>query len=175
MTGLPFRSGLAARAVLAAVALTGAPPLAAQAPQAAPAARPGRPLQAPPRPGPGEQPGGVIVRYLVDSPQVLNLTPKQVDRIHKQLVRFDSADAPLRAQWQQATGGRPLREIPPAERRRLAPQLQPIMQQLRSNNEAAFDSVDTILTPDQQERLAQLRAEYAQRLRARRARANERP
>jgi hypothetical protein len=177
MTSMQPRRLLAAGAALAALALMASRPLAAQArpgpqapappsPQAAPAAQP---PQAP------EQPGGVIARYLVDSPQVLNLTTKQVVRIHKQLARLDSADAPLRIQWQQITGGRPLREMTPLERRRLAPELQPVMEQLRNNNQAAFDSVDAILTPDQQTRLAQLRSEYAQRLRARRARAGQRP
>jgi hypothetical protein len=157
------RYGLAAQVAVAAMALTGARPLAAQAGQPVPAAQAAQAAQ------PGEQPGRVIGRYLVDSPQVLNLTAKQAERIRKQLARLDSADAPLRAQWQQLTGGRALSEMTPVERRRLAPQLQPVMQQLRANNQAAMDSVDAILTPDQQARLAELRAEYAQRRRARAA------
>ena len=69
------------------------------------------------------------------------VTAKQVDRVRKVAEQLDSANAPLRAQWQQITGGRPLRSIDPAQRRSLTPQLQPISQQLKANNEAALDLV----------------------------------
>jgi hypothetical protein len=79
----------------------------------------------------------------------------------------DRAAAPLRAQWEQVTGGRALRDIPVRERRRLARQLQPIMQQARAGDEVALDSVNAILTPQQQDQLQTLVAEYRERMRAR--------
>lgn len=166
------RRGLGAGVTVAVIVLGGVRPLLAQVPPAAPAAQARQPTAAS---QPTQQLGGLITRYLVDSPQVLNLTPKQVVRVRKQLARVDSADAPLRAQWQQIAGGRSLRDLTPVERRRLGPQLQPIMQQLRTNNQAALDSVDAILTPEQQARLAALRAEYGQRVQARRARPGQQP
>jgi hypothetical protein len=155
-----------------AIALGGVRTLAAQAPPPPPPAQAAQPA---PAAQPAQQLGNVITRYLVDSPQVLNLAPKQVERVRKQLARLDSTDAPLRAQWQHVAGGRSLRDLTPVERRRLGPQLQPIMQQLRTNNQAALDSVDAILTPEQQTRLAALRAEYGQRIQARRGRAGQQP
>jgi len=166
MSRMQHRHWLVSGVAVAAVAVGAVRPLPAQAPQAAPPAQATLPAQ---------QLGAVITRYLVDSPQVLNLTPKQVERVRKQLARLDSTDAPLRAQWQQISGGRSLRDLTPAERRRLGPQLQPIMQQLRTNNQAALDSVDAMLTPEQQSRLATLRAEYGQRMQARRARGGQQP
>ncbi len=162
-----------AAVALAAVAVAGARSLAAQVPQ-----RPASPQPAARQPAvqqPLAQPGGILARYLVDSPQVLNLTPKQMDRIKKLRASVDSTEAPLRAQWQQITGGRGLRDLSPAERRQLAPRLQPIMQQLRGMNQAAMDSLDAVLTPQQQERLASLRAEYQRRGQARRGGPEPRP
>lgn len=133
------------------------------------AQNPPRATQAPPpRPTAQEASGGGTAQYLADNPQVLNLNPTQVARIRKVATRVDSLNTPLRAQWQQLTGGQPLRAMPPAERRRLAPRLQPLMQQMRANNEMGVDSVDAILTPDQQQQLANLREEYRERLQARR-------
>lgn len=180
MSRVSYRRMPSACVAVAAIALAWAGPLPAQAPQPTPAARPAHAPPATQAPAgqvgiPAQQLGAVLTRYLVDSPQVLNLTPKQVDRVRKQLARVDSADAPLRSQWQQITGGRSLRDLTPVERRRLGPQLQPIIQQLRTNNQAALDSVDAILTPEQQTRLAALRAEYGQRIQARRARAGQQP
>jgi len=171
MFRMPCRAGLGAGVAAAAIALGGVRTGAAQAPLPPPprAAQPAQAAQ------PGQQLGNVITRYLVDSPQVLNLTPKQLDRVRKQLARLDSTDAPLRAQWQQITGGRSPRDLTPVERRRLGPQLQPILQQLRTNNQAALDSLDAILTPEQQARLASLRAEYGQRVQARRGRGGPQP
>ena len=109
-----------------------------------------------------------VPRYLADHRGALRLTPKQVDRVREVAGWLDSANAPLRAQWQQVTGGRPLRAIQPAQRRTLAPQLQPITQQIRANNEAALDSVDAILTPAQQQQLQTVLQEYRRRMQARR-------
>jgi hypothetical protein len=139
------------------------------------AQNPPTPRQAPPRPTAAQVTGGGTAQYLAENPQVLNLNPTQVARIRKVAARVDSANAPLTAQWQQLTGGRALRELPPADRRRMAPQLQPLMQQMRANNEAGVDSVDAILTPEQQERLANLREEYRERLQMRRRAAPRRP
>jgi hypothetical protein len=117
--------------------------------------------------------GGGIAQYLDQRPQLLRLTPKQVARVHKLSALVDSLNARERAQWQRLTGGRPLREIPPAERRRLGPRLRPIMERLRVTNEMALDSVDAILTPPQQTRLEALRDEYRRRAEARRARSRQ--
>jgi LTXXQ motif family protein len=114
-----------------------------------------------------------VPEYLATHPRVLNLTPKQVDRIGKVRVWLHGQDSTLRGQWQQLTGGRPLRGMQPAERRRLAPQLQPIMQQLRANSAAALDSVDAILTPQQQQKLQANLAEYRERAQARGARQGQ--
>jgi hypothetical protein len=100
--------------------------------------------------------------YLLAHPRAVNLTAKQVDRVHKVEDWLVGQDTILRAQWKQITGGRPLRDIQPADRRRLGPQLQPIMQQLRANNAAALDSVDAILNPRQQQKLQTALAEYRQ-------------
>ncbi len=109
-----------------------------------------------------------VPRYLADHRGALRLSPKQVDRVREVAGWLDSANAPLRAQWQQITGGRPMRAITPAERRGLAPQLQPVMQQIRTNNETALDSVDAILTPAQQQHLQTVLQEYRRRMQARR-------
>ena len=99
--------------------------------------------------------------------RALNMTPKQVDRVRKVHEWLQGQDSTLRTQWNQVTGGRPLRAIPPVQRRRLAPQLQPIMQQLGANNSAALDSVDAILTPPQQAKLQTMLAAYRERARQR--------
>jgi hypothetical protein len=135
-----------------------------------------RPLAAQAAPAAGTQVGGGgVAKYLVNNPRVLNLDAKQVERVRKIVSWVDSVDAPLRAQWQQVTGGRAVRAMDPAERRRLAPQLQPILRQLQANNEMTLDSIDALLTPEQQTRLESLRQEYMDRMRARRMRANPRP
>ena len=173
MSSNTHRPVVAAAVALAALAAVGVWPLAAQTPQ-----QPASPQPAARQPAvqqPMAQPGGILARYLVDSPQVLNLTPKQMDRIKKLRASVDSTEAPLRAQWQQVTGGRGLRDLAPAERRQLAPQLQPIMQRLRAMNQAAMDSLDAVLTPQQQERLAGLRAEYQRRGQTRRSGPGQRP
>jgi hypothetical protein len=118
---------------------------------------------------------GGVPHYLAGHPQVLHLTPKQVDRVQKLVAAQDSVTAPLRAEWQQVTGGRPLREIPLRERRRMARQLQPIMQQARATDETALDSVNAILTPQQQEQLQTLVAEYRERMQARARAARQQP
>ena len=112
-----------------------------------------------------------VPRYLADHARALRLTPKQVDRVREVAGRLDSANAPLRAQWQQITGARTMRAIPPAERRQLAPQLQPVMRQIRANNETALDSVDAILTPAQQQHLQSVLQEYRRRMQMRARRA----
>ncbi len=135
-------------------------PLAAQAP-------PQRPARAPAAALAQYMTGGAIAQYLVDHPRALNLTSKQVDQARKLAKYTDSVNAPLRAQWEQLTGGKPLRDLDSATRRQVAPQLQSIRQQVQVNDAAAFDSVDTILNPRQQQRLAELRQEYRARLQAR--------
>jgi len=147
----------------------GARPLAAQAPQGASTGG-----QAPAQGMPAVLLGGVP-HYLAGHPQVLHLTPKQVDRVQKLVAAQDSVTAPLRAEWQQVTGGRPLREIPVRERRRMARQLQPIMQQARATDETALDSVNAILMPQQQEQLQTLVAEYRERMQARTRAARQQP
>ncbi len=153
------RTWLPAAAGLALATLAGPHPLLAQADTAKPAA---------PAAQPAARPAAMPLRttgvpeYLVGHPRALNLTPKQVDRIKKVHEWLRGQDSTLRAQWQQITGGRRLADIPPAERRGLAPRLQPVQQQLQANNAAALDSVDVILTPQQQRLQADL-AEYRER------------
>jgi len=110
-----------------------------------------------------------VPRYLAGHGRQLHLTAKQSDRVREVAKWLDSANAPLRAQVQQVTGGRPLRTMRPMERRRLAPQLQPIIQGIRTNNQAALDSVDAILNPAQQQQLQTLVEEYRQRMQQRQA------
>jgi len=117
----------------------------------------------------GRPAAGGTARYLADHPQVLDLTPVEQARIRKLAAHEDSANAPLRAQMQQLTGGRPIRELPPAERRRLAPQLRDVMQQMHANDAAELDSVAAILTPEQANRLETLREDFKQRQEARRS------
>jgi hypothetical protein len=150
--------------------VAGARPLAAQAPGDTTAAARPAPVQG----MPAALLGG-IPHYLTGHPQLLHLTPKQVDRVQKLAATQDSVTAPLREQWQQVTGGRPLREIPVRERRGLARQLQPIMRQARVADEAALDSVNAILTPQQQEQLRTLVAEYRERMQARARGARPQP
>lgn len=113
--------------------------------------------------------GGGAAQYLVENPSVLHLTPVQIERIRKVSAKVDSLNAPVRAQMQQLTGGRPFREMQPAERRRIAPQLQQLMQQVRANGDLSLDSVEAVLTPEQTSQLENLREDYKQRLQARRA------
>jgi len=110
-----------------------------------------------------------VPRYLANHPRQLHLTAKQSDRIREVATWLDTTNAPLRAQFQQVTGGRPLRTMRPADRRRLSPQLQPIIQGIRANNQAALDSVDAILNPAQQQQLQTLVSEYRQRMQQRQA------
>jgi hypothetical protein len=155
-----------AGAALAALALMAAPrTLTAQAADSGQAKAAKDTAQAAAQPTPSSS----VPRYLANHARALRLNAKQVDRIRKVADRLDSANTPLHAQWQQLTGGRPLRSIEPAQRRTLAPQLQPIMQQLKANNTAALDSVDAILTPQQQERLQSVLREYHRRTQARQA------
>jgi len=170
-----------AAAGLALAAFAAAGPLAAQAdsgrtqadsmrPAAgAPAATPSAVTKAEATPVPTSQlaPPTGVPGYLLSHARALNLTPKQLDRVRKVQDWLKGADSTARAQWQQLTGGRPVRSIPPAERRRLGPELQPIMQQLHANNAAALDSVDAILTPRQQQRLQAALQEYRQRMQRR--------
>jgi len=158
---------LGAAGFVLAVAVGAVPrPLAAQAADSGQAkADTGKPAGVAPAAGPAvtqlAQRIGVP-GYLLSHARALNLTPKQVDRVRKVEDWLKGADSASRAQWQQVTGGRPLRTIPPAERRRLAPQLQPIRQQLGANNAAALDSVNAILAPRQQQKLQTQLAEYRQ-------------
>ncbi len=154
------RTWLPAAAGLALAALAGPHPLLAQADTAKPAAPAAQPAA---RPGPVPLRTTRVPEYLAGHPRTLNLTPKQVDRIKKVHEWLRGQDSTLRAQWQQITGGRRLAAIPPAERRGLAPRLQPVQQQLQANNAAALDSVDVILTPQQQQRLQADLAEYRER------------
>jgi len=127
-----------------------------------------------PRPTAAQVTGGGTAQYLVENPQLLQLTPVQVKRVTKVANRVDSLNAPVRNQLQALTGGRPIRELTPAERRRLAPQLQPLVQQMQQNNAMSLDSVEAILTPEQTTQLEALRAEYKDRMNARRAAAQQR-
>ncbi len=145
---------LAAVLVLAALAPC---PAHAQAAAGQAAADTGKPAAAAPVRTTG------VPEYLATHARALNLTPKQVDRIGKVRVWLRGQDSTLRAQWRQVTGGRAVRSMPPAERRRLQPQLQPLMQQLKANSAAALDSVDAILTPEQQQKLQADLAEYRER------------
>lgn len=157
MTGTTFTRPAAL--VTGALALAAA--LAAQQP---PAAR-----ERPSRPTVAQVVGGGTAQYLVENPRVLQLTPVQVQRVAKVAHRVDSLNAPVRSQLQALTGGRPIREMDPAERRRLAPQLQPLVQQLSQNDAMSLDSIEAILTPEQTARLEAMRAEYKERREARRA------
>ena len=157
--------GLARMSVSEAVGcacLVAAGALAAQNPPAAVA-----PKAPPPRAA--QVVGGGTAQYLVENPSILHLTPVQVARIRKVSTKVDSLNAPAHAQMQQLTGGRPFRELPPAERRRIAPQVRQAMQQLRANNELALDSLEAVLTPEQTTQLENLRVDYKERLQARRA------
>jgi hypothetical protein len=144
------------------VGLIAAGALAAQNPPAA------APPSAPPPWGAQAVAGGTA-QYLVENPAVLHLTPVQVERLRKVAAKVDGLNAPVRARIQQLTGGRPFRELPPPERRRIAPQVQQATQQLRANNEMALDSIEAVLTPEQTSQLENLRVEYKERLQARRA------
>jgi len=157
------RGTITRAATLTTGALALAATLAAQNP---PAAAPG---QNPPRPTAGQVVGGGTAQYLVANPGVLNLTPVQIERIRKVSTKVEELNAPVRTRIEQLTGGRPFRELPPADRRRVGPQLQPVMQQLRANNEASLDSIEAILTPEQTSRLESLREEFKERREARRA------
>ncbi len=116
-----------------------------------------------------------VPRYLVNHGRALHLSAKQSDRIREVATWLDSANAPLRAQWQQVTGGRPLRTMRAPERRSMGPRLLPLQQQIRANNHAALDSVDAILNPAQQQQLQSLLVEYRQRMLERQAHAAAAP
>ena len=153
-------------AALATGALALATALAAQQPPPGPERNP--------RPTAADVTGGGTAQYLVENPQILRLTSVQVARVMKVANRVDSLNAPVRSQLQALTGGRPIRQLLPAERRRLAPQFQPLLRQLRENNGASLDSIEAILTPEQTARLESLRAEYKDRMNARRAATHRR-
>ncbi len=133
-----------------------------------------RPTEQAPAASGERQEGGGTARYLAEHPQLLNLTTVQQARIRKLAAHEDSANAPLRAQLQQLTRGQQIRAMPPAERRRVAPQLRTVMGQMRANDEAELDSVSAILTPEQANRLETLREDFKQRREARRAAPQQR-
>jgi hypothetical protein len=153
---------------LAALVVTGPRKLAAQATEAAPAKDSGQVKDT--TGATASQPTATtsVPRYLANHARALHLSAKQTDRIREVANRLDSTNTPLRAEWQQLTGGRPLRAMEPAQRRSLAPQLQPIKRQLEANNATALDSVDAILTPPQQQHLQGVLEEYHRRMVARR-------
>ncbi len=100
-----------------------------------------------------------MVRALVNRPQMLDLTPAQVELARRIQAWVDSLNAPLQQQMQQALGGRTMRDMTPEERQQLMPTLTPIMQQLRANGNRALDSLRAALNPAQQARLDSLRAQ----------------
>ena len=112
---------------------------------------------------------GGPAQYLAEHPEALNLTPTQVARIRKVAARTDSANAPLLAERQQLTRGQQIRDMPPEERRRAAPQLRNVMQRHQNINDASLDSVEAILTPEQANRLETMREDFKVRREARRA------
>jgi len=157
--------------VLAAAACALAGALAAQNPPAAPAAA----APQAPRPTAIEVAGGGTAQYLVDHPDVLQLTPVQVQRVRKVAAHVDSLNAPVRAQLQQVQAGRDIRTVTPLERRQMMTQMHPLFQQIRANNQASLDSILTILTPAQATQLESLREEFKERMEARRAAAPQVP
>ncbi len=133
--------------------------IAPQQPQKPQAAPQQAPAQAEAGIGPAE-PGDQVTGYLASAPDSMHLTPAQRGRLVKVREWLRSQNAPLRDSVRAVTGGRAFRTIPPAERRQLQPRLAPLMERMRANDAAALDSVDAVLTPQQQARLRELRAEY---------------
>ncbi len=109
--------------------------------------------------GPAE-PGTRVTDYLAAAPDSLRLTSAQRSRLAKVREWLRSQNTPLRDSLRAITGGRAFRNIPPAERNPMVPRIQPLMARIRANDQAALDSVDQVLTPEQQVKLRELRAEY---------------
>jgi len=110
--------------------------------------------------GPAEDAGSNVTGFLTSGADSLHLTPVQRARLRRIHSYFEGLNTPLRDSIRTITGGRPLRDIPPIQRRRMGPALHPLMMAMRANSQAALDSVDAVLTPEQQQRLQAIRAEY---------------
>jgi hypothetical protein len=150
-------------AALGAVGLVLAGSLAAQNPPPEREQNPAAAGRNAPRPTAGQVVGGGTAQYLVENPGVLHLTPVQVERIRKVSTKVEELNTPVWSQIERLTGGRPFRELPPADRRRVGPQVRPLLLQLQANNTMSLDSIEAILTPDQTNQLENLREDYKQR------------
>ena len=154
---------LARAAALVAGGFVFAAALAAQQPPAPPAST------NPPRPPVAQAVGGSTAEFLAQHPQVLQLTAVQVQRVAKVANWVDALNTPVHNRMQAITGGRRLLDLTPAERRRVGPQLRPLLEQIRANNASSLDSIEAILTPDQTAHLESIQAEFKARVEARRA------
>jgi hypothetical protein len=99
------------------------------------------------------------VKILVDSAQTLSLTPQQTQDLALVAEQLDSVNAPVVAELQRRRpqgGGGFGGGQPTPEQRAAFEQLRPLMQQLRSNSDAALASAFAVLTPAQQEKARDL-------------------
>lgn len=94
-------------------------------------------------------------RWAADSAayEHLGLTSDQRDKIRAIREQAQQQNAPLREQLQQVLGGKSFRDLTPAERESLKPQIEPIRKQMMENRHKAHEQISAILTPDQRKQL----------------------
>ena len=99
-----------------------------------------------------QQPGR---RWAADSAayEHLGLTSDQRDKIRAIRDQAQQQNAPLREQLQHVLGGKSLRDLTPAERESLKPQIEPIRKQMMENRKNAHEQISAILTADQRKQL----------------------
>ena len=111
------------------------------------------------REGPGGRQGRMLrnpVKLLLDSAQVLGLSDDQKQDLALVAEQLDTANAPIVAELArrrpQGGGGFGGGGEPTPEQRAAFAELRPLMQQLRSNSDAALASAFAVLTPAQIEK-----------------------
>jgi len=86
----------------------------------------------------------------------LGLTDQIVAKLEAINKQVEDKNAPLMKQMQDARAGFDFQSATPAQRQEMRQKTQPIMQQIRDNNQAARADVDKLLTADQVKKLGDL-------------------
>jgi Spy/CpxP family protein refolding chaperone len=115
-------------------------------------------------------------RWAADSAMYehLGLTSDQRTKITTIRQQTQQQNAPLREQLRHVLGGKSFRDLTPAERESLKPQIEPIRKQMMENRHQAQAQINAILTSDQRKQLKHQMHEMHERRGARREREGSR-
>ncbi len=98
---------------------------------------------------------GGVAGYLAAHPDALGLSDAQTARLRRVAQWLEQNDSTLRGQMRAAFGGKRPVDLTAEQRYQAMKQIQPLADQMTANRRAAMDSVHTILTPDQFQRLGE--------------------